>query len=63
MSFQGISDESVSKYYEQIRKLAEEDRSYKQHFTDSPSIRQRADRLREEMTRRRLQHSPINWPS
>jgi hypothetical protein len=28
-----------------------------------PTVRQYADRLRDEMIKRRLQHSPINWPS
>ena len=33
------------------------------YFTASPSVRERADKLRQEMIKRRLQHSPINWPS
>jgi hypothetical protein len=63
MSLNRISDESVALYYESIRKLADEDRKHKQHFTASPSVRKRADMLRQEMIRRRLQHAPINWPS
>jgi hypothetical protein len=64
MSFERISDESVVLYYERIRQQAEADRRHKKHhFTASPSVRERADKLREEMTKRRLQHSPINWPS
>ena len=58
-----MSDESLVLYYENIRQQAEADRGYKHHLTASPAIRERADELREEMTRRRLQHSPIDWPS
>ena len=63
MSFENLSDESVRRYYDSIWKQAEADRTHEVHFTASPTIRQRAEKLREEMTRRRLQHSPINWPS
>jgi hypothetical protein len=63
MSLENMPDASLSLYYENIRKQAEADRVYKHHFTSSPTIRQYAEKLREEMTRRRLQHSPIEWPS
>jgi len=63
MSLERLSDESVVRYYESIRQQAEADRSNKHHFTASPTVRGRAEKLREEMTRRRLQHSPIDWPS
>ena len=63
MSLENLSDESVARYYENIRQQADADRRHKEHFTASSSVRERADKLRQEMTRRRLQHSPINWPS
>jgi hypothetical protein len=63
MSLEKLSDESVTRYYENIRQQAEADRAHKHHFTASPTIRAHADKLREEMIRRRLQHSPIRWPS
>ena len=63
MSFERISDESILRYYESIRQQAVADRKHKHHFTASPSVRERAEKLREEMMKRRLQHSPINWPS
>jgi hypothetical protein len=63
MSFERISDESIALYYESIRKQADADRRYREHFTASPSVRERADKLRQEMIKRRLQHSPIDWPS
>ncbi len=62
MSFERISDDNVTRYYESIREQAEADRRHKHHFTASPSVRERADKLREEMIKRRLQHSPIIWP-
>jgi hypothetical protein len=61
MSFERISDESVARYYD--RQQADADRKHKEHFTASPSVREREDKLRQEMIKRRLQHSPINWPS
>ena len=63
MSLEKLSDESVTHYYESIRQQAEADRTHKHHFTSSPSVRDRAEKLREEMSRRKLQHSPIRWPS
>ena len=63
MSFDRICDDSIVRYYESIRQQADADRKYKIHFTASQSVRERADKLREEMIKRRLQHSPINWPS
>ena len=63
MSFELLSDESVKHYYESIRQQADADRGHKHPLTASPSIRERAEKLREEMIKRRLQHSPINWPS
>ena len=63
MSLEKLSDESVINYYESIRKQADADRAHKHHFTASISVRDRVEKLREEMVSRRLQHSPINWPS
>ena len=63
MSLEKISDESVVRYYENIRQQADADRAHRRHFTASPTVRERAEQLREEMIKRRLQHSPINWPS
>jgi hypothetical protein len=63
MSLEKVSDESVVHYYESIRQQAEADRAYKHHLTAGPTVRQRAEQLRHEMIKRKLQHSPINWPS
>jgi hypothetical protein len=63
MSLEKLSDESIERYYESIRKQVDVDRAYKYPLTDNPSVRERAVKLREEMVRRRLQHSPIRWPT
>jgi hypothetical protein len=63
MSVENMPDERLALYYESIRQQAEADRAHKHHFTASPTIRDYAEKLREEMTRRRLQHTPIRWPS
>ncbi len=63
MSFEKLSDDSVMRYYESIRQQADADRAHKHHFTASPTVRQRAEQLHDEIIRRKLQHSPINWPS
>ena len=58
MSFENPFDESLARYYESIRRQAEADRAHKAHFIASPTIRERAEKLREEMTRRKLQNPP-----
>ena len=57
MSFDRISDESLARYYESIRQQADANRRHKEHFTASPSVRERADKPRRKMIKRRLQHS------
>jgi len=63
MSVEKMPDQRLIHYYENIRQQAEADRAHKYHFTSAPTIREYADRLRNEMIRRRLQHRPIEWPS
>jgi hypothetical protein len=58
-----MPDESLTRYYENIRQQVEADRVHKHQFTAGPTVRQYADRLRDEMIRRQLQHSAINWQS
>jgi hypothetical protein len=58
-----MPDERLVIFYENIRKQADADRAHKHHFTSSPTIRLYAERLRGEMIKRKLHHSPINWPS
>ena len=58
MSLEKLNDESVERYYESIRKQVDADRAYKYPLTASPSVRERAETLRQEMIRRKLQPSP-----
>jgi len=62
MSLERMPDEGLVGYYENIRQQVEADRVHKHQFTGGPTVRQYADRLRDEMIRRRLQHVPILWP-
>ena len=63
MSVEQMPDQRLVQFYENIRQQAEADRPLKHQFTASPTVREYADRLRHEMIRRRLQHTPIDWPS
>ncbi|MDP1581811.1 MAG: hypothetical protein Q8M18_00085 [Bradyrhizobium sp.] len=63
MGVEKMPDQRLIHYYENIRQQAEADRAHKHHVTSGPTIREYADRLRNEMIRRRLQHRPIDWPS
>jgi hypothetical protein len=62
MSVERMPDESLVGYYENIRQQVEADRAHKHQLTGGPTVRQYVDSLRDEMIRRRLQHSPITWP-
>ena len=57
-----MPDERLILFYEDIRRHVEADRVYKQQFMASPTVRDYADQLRSEMIKRRLNHSPIEWP-
>jgi hypothetical protein len=62
MSIESMPDERLILFYEDIRRHVEADRAYKQQFMASPTVRNYADQLRSEMIKRRLKHSPIEWP-
>ena len=62
MSVEHMPDERLTHFYESIRQQVEADRTNKHQFTAGPNVREYADRLRNEMTRRRLRHTPIEWP-
>ena len=62
MSIERMPDERLILFYEDIRRHVEADRAYKQQFMASPTVRDYADQLRSEMIKRRLNHSPIEWP-
>ena len=66
MSIPALSDESLSRYHESIRREVEADRDSmrrgsKHFFTDGDGIKKYAANLRVEMERRRLNYSPIMW--
>jgi len=63
MSVEHMPDERLAHFYENIRQQVEADRANKHRFMASPTVRQYADGLRSEMIKRRLNHSPIEWPS
>ena len=58
-----MPDQRLVHYYENIRQQVDADRAHKHQFATGPTVREYADRLRNEMIRRRLQHAPIDWPS
>jgi hypothetical protein len=62
MSAEHMPDERLAHYYESIRRQVEADRPHKHQFTAYPSVREYADKLRNELIKRRLKHSPIEWP-
>jgi hypothetical protein len=63
MSVGRMPDERLARFYENIRQQVEADRAWKHQFMANPTVRQYADRLGTEMMKRRLKHSPIEWPS
>lgn len=56
-----LDDQNLLRYYDNIRDQVARDSAYKFRLTNGPTIRQHADELRAEITRRRLQHAPIDW--
>jgi hypothetical protein len=62
MSIEKMPDERVKIFYENIRQQVEAERDLKYRLMSSRSIRQYADQLRDELIKRRLRHTPIDWP-
>ena len=60
MDFSNSKDERLLSFYENIRSQVEAERYLKHRFTTG-SVRQYAERLREEMDRRRLIYAAIKW--
>ncbi len=63
MRFARLKDETILRFYENIRTQVEKERGLPHKFVSGRSVRQYATALREELTRRRLQHHPIEWHS
>jgi hypothetical protein len=62
VGFSQFKDETILHLYDNIRIQVEADRSLRYKFMTSVSVKQRASALREEITIRHLQHTPIEWP-
>ena len=63
MALVNLKDETLLCLYDNIRDQVDRDGMYKHKLTSGDAVRQHAEELRAELTRRRLQHSPINWHS
>ena len=63
VNFENAKDESLLHYYESVRRQVETDKqSGGRYRFAGATARQYADRLRDEMERRRLSFRPIDWP-
>ena len=62
MEFSQLKDESILLLYDNIRLQVQAERGLQYKFMSNETVKQRAAALREEITRRRLQHTPIEWP-
>jgi hypothetical protein len=61
-NFSASKDESLLSFYENVREQVESDkRAGGRYRLAGGSVKDYADRLREEMDRRRLRFSPIQW--
>jgi hypothetical protein len=62
-NFSQTKDERLLAFYDSVRRQVELDiRSGGRYRFDADGVRQYADKLREEMDRRRLRFTPIEWP-
>jgi hypothetical protein len=63
MEFSSSKDERLLLFYENVRRQVDLDnRSGGRYRFAGNGVRQYADKLREEMDRRRLRFTPIEWP-
>jgi hypothetical protein len=63
MAIEDLRDESVLKLYESIRQQVSADRHAGNKLRLlGETAKQQAERLREELDRRRLRFTPIDWP-
>jgi hypothetical protein len=62
MNFSNVRDESLTAFYESVRRQVQADmQSGERYRFVGESTRQYADTLREEMDRRRMKFTPIDW--
>jgi hypothetical protein len=63
LGLEDLKDENILRFYENIRVQVEAERTLRHKFMTGNSVKQYATALREELTRRQLQHTPIDWRS
>jgi hypothetical protein len=61
VSIASLNDESILRLYDNIRIQVDADHGFRHKFMTGESVKQHASALRDEITRRRLQHTPIEW--
>ena len=66
MSLSALSDESLLRFYESVRKQVEADRDlmrrgYTHFFVNNDDVKKYAAGLRQELERRRLSCPPLPW--
>ena len=62
MNYLNMKDERLLLFYDAVRQQVILDGNSRYRFAGE-GVRAYADKLREEMERRRLSFTPINWPS
>jgi hypothetical protein len=63
MDLSNSKDERLLAFYENVRRQVEKDNmSGGRYRFAGDGVKQYADKLREEMDRRRLRFTPIDWP-
>jgi len=56
-----LNDESILCLYDNIRRQVDAERALPYRFMTGPEVRQHAAALVEELIKRRLEHTPIEW--
>jgi hypothetical protein len=63
MNYSSSKDERLLSYYDDVRRQVELDNLHGGRYRlAGDGVKQYADKLREEMDRRRLRFTPIEWP-
>jgi hypothetical protein len=61
MAIENLRDENLLRFYDNIREQVEADKRHKHRFAAGHTVKEYAEAIRGEMTKRRLQHTPIEW--
>jgi hypothetical protein len=61
MAIENLRDENLLRFYDSIREQVEADKRSKHKFAAGHSVKEYAAALHEEITKRRLHHTPIEW--